>query len=206
LRRGAAKTCRAARRFRRELLDLCGIVWSRPVLRLINLPLRGGWDSDQGRRCWVCERRWRAPPPDIRTGSDQRHQLVPPRCPVLRPAAAGGVARQRRSNVGRGGNSLAEPDRHPIVWLDRPVHRRAAAGLSAALLAAVSASLISYATFIWNPTLVEPGAAVAFLGAWQAGANTSPLLVGRFGGRGGGRGPVAHRRGRDRPAAGRHVS
>jgi hypothetical protein len=28
--------------------------------------------------------------------------------------------------------------------------------------------LIGYATFIWNPTLVEPGAALAFLGAWQA--------------------------------------
>ena len=56
----------------------------------------------------------------------------------------------------------------PIAWWIARSIGGPAAGLAAALLAAASASLIGYATFIWNPTLVEPGAAVAFLGAWQA--------------------------------------
>jgi hypothetical protein len=56
----------------------------------------------------------------------------------------------------------------PIVWWMARSIGGTAAGLIAATLAAVSASLIGYATFIWNPTLLEPAAAVAFLGAWQA--------------------------------------
>jgi hypothetical protein len=56
----------------------------------------------------------------------------------------------------------------PICWWIARSIAGPAAGLTAALLAAVSASLIGFATFIWNPTPVEPGAAVAYLGTWQA--------------------------------------
>jgi hypothetical protein len=54
-----------------------------------------------------------------------------------------------------------------VWWMARSI-AGTPAGLAAALLAAVSASLIGYSTFIWNPTPVEPGAALAYLGAWQA--------------------------------------
>jgi len=37
-----------------------------------------------------------------------------------------------------------------------------------ALMAATSADLVFFSTFIWNPTFVEAGAALALLGAWQA--------------------------------------
>ena len=62
----------------------------------------------------------------------------------------------------------------PIVWWIARSVGGVAAGLMAAVLAAISASLIGYATFIWNPTLVEPAAAVAFLGAWEAWRTARP--------------------------------
>ena len=62
----------------------------------------------------------------------------------------------------------------PIVWWVARSIGGPAAGLTAALLAATSAALVSFATFIWNPTLVEPGAALALLGAWQAVRSSRP--------------------------------
>jgi hypothetical protein len=48
------------------------------------------------------------------------------------------------------------------------------AGLAAAYVAAVSAALIYLSTFVWNPTLLEPGAAVALLGMWEAWRSRDP--------------------------------
>jgi 4-amino-4-deoxy-L-arabinose transferase-like glycosyltransferase len=56
----------------------------------------------------------------------------------------------------------------PMVWWICRSIGGVAAGLVAALLAATSADLVFFSSFIWNPTFIEPFAALAFLGAWQA--------------------------------------
>jgi uncharacterized membrane protein len=55
----------------------------------------------------------------------------------------------------------------PMVWWTARSIGGMPAGLAAALLAAVSPSLINYSTFLWNPVLVETGTALACLGAWR---------------------------------------
>ena len=62
----------------------------------------------------------------------------------------------------------------PLVWWTARSMGGTAAGLAAALLAAVSPSLIDYSTFIWNPVLLEIGSAVAVFGAWQAWSTRQP--------------------------------
>ena len=62
----------------------------------------------------------------------------------------------------------------PLVWWTARSIGGTSAGLAAALLAAVSPSLIDYSTFIWNPVLVEFGVALACFGAWQAWSTSGP--------------------------------
>jgi predicted membrane-bound mannosyltransferase len=62
----------------------------------------------------------------------------------------------------------------PMVWWTARSIGGMPAGLAAALLAAVSPSLINYSTFLWNPVLVETGTALACLGAWQAWRTRQP--------------------------------
>ncbi|MGA2512227.1 MAG: hypothetical protein ABSG37_01220 [Candidatus Limnocylindrales bacterium] len=151
----------------RELACLGAILALAAALRFVNLPARGGWDSDQGTSMLDLHRA-------ISTGQ------LPTFGPLsslltfhhgalyydlLLPAAWLGSGDPTWVVAEIALLSLLVV---PIVWWIARSIGGPAAGLTAALLAAVSASLIGYATFIWNPTLVEPGAAVAFLGAWQA--------------------------------------
>ena len=65
----------------------------------------------------------------------------------------------------------------PMVWWVARSIGGPAAGLSAGLLAATSGGLVGFSTFIWNPTLIEPGAALALLGAWQASSTRNPAWL-----------------------------
>ena len=67
----------------------------------------------------------------------------------------------------------------PAVWWVARSIGGPAAGLVAGFLAATSQGLVFFSSFIWNPTLVEPGSALALLGAWQAWTSRRPgwLLV-----------------------------
>jgi 4-amino-4-deoxy-L-arabinose transferase-like glycosyltransferase len=158
-----------------ELGCLAVIVLTGAVLRLVNLAARGGWDSDQALDMMA-----------LRTAVNSG-QL-----PALGPQAswAGGTFHHGALFydmfipaywLGNGDptavvfeTALAGLIVVPIVWWIARSIGGTAAGLTAALLAAVSASLIGFSTFIWNPTPVEPGAALAFLGAWQAWRTRRP--------------------------------
>jgi hypothetical protein len=139
------------------------------VLRLVSLPVRGGWDSDQGTEMLALRSALASGhlptfgPEAISVASSFHHGAL--YYDLLLPAAwlGGGDPTWVVGEI-----ALLSLIVVPIVWWIARSIAGPAAGLTAALLAAASASLIGYATFIWNPTLVEPGAAVAFLGAWQA--------------------------------------
>jgi hypothetical protein len=139
------------------------------VLRLVSLPVRGGWDSDQGTEMLALRSALASGhlptlgPEAISVTSSFHHGAL--YYDLLLPAAwlGGGDPTWVVGEI-----ALLSLLVVPIVWWIARSIAGPAAGLTAALLAAASASLIGYATFIWNPTLVEPGAAVAFLGAWQA--------------------------------------
>ena len=160
---------------RSEALCLAGVVLLGALLRLVNLPLRGGWDSDQGTEMLGL-----------------RAALESGRLPTFGPAA---ISVQTPFHHGALYYDLLLPAAWlgngdptwvvgeiallsliviPIVWWVARSIGGPAAGLTAALLAATSAALVSFATFIWNPTLVEPGAALALLGAWQAVRSSRP--------------------------------
>jgi hypothetical protein len=153
----------------RELACLTAIVAAAAAFRLVNLPVRGGWDSDQGTEMLALRAAVASGhlptfgPEAISVGATFHHGAL--YYDLLLPATW----------LGNGDPTFVVAEIAllsllvvPIVWWIARSIGGPAAGLTAALLAAVSASLIGYSTFIWNPTLVEPGAAIAFLGAWQA--------------------------------------
>jgi 4-amino-4-deoxy-L-arabinose transferase-like glycosyltransferase len=146
---------------------LAAIVLAGAVLRFANLPARGGWDSDQAT-----------------TMVDLHTALSTGQLPTFGPLSSimtfhhGALYYDLILPAAWLGNgdpvwvvaeiALLSLLVIPIVWWIARTIGGVAAGLTAALVAASSASLIGYATFIWNPTVIEPAAAVAFLGAWQA--------------------------------------
>jgi hypothetical protein len=152
-----------------ELGALAGILAVGAVARFANLAARGGWDADQAVEMAALRQALSGGglptfgPEAISVGASFHHGAL--YYDLLLPAAW----------LGNGDPTFVVAEIAllslvviPIVWWLGRTMAGPAAGLIAALLAALSASLIGYATFIWNPTLVEPGAAVAFLGAWQA--------------------------------------
>lgn len=153
----------------REMACLVAIVLGAAALRLANLPARGGWDSDQGTEMLALRSALTTgqlptfgPPASIGSGAFHHGALY---YDLLLPAAW----------LGNGDPAFVVGEIAllgllvvPMTWWIARSIGGTAAGLSAALLAAVSASLIDYSTAIWNPTLVDPGAALAYLGAWQA--------------------------------------
>ena len=159
----------------RELGCLAAILAVAAAARFANLPARGGWDSDQGTEMLALRNAISGGglptfgPLAISVGGNFHHGAL--YYDLLLPAAW----------LGNGDPTFVVAEIAllsllvvPIVWWIARSISGTAAGLMAAILAAVSASLIGYATFIWNPTLVEPAAAVAFLGAWQAWRTTRP--------------------------------
>jgi hypothetical protein len=159
----------------RELACLTAIVAMAAAVRLVNLPVRGGWDSDQATEMLAL-----------------RNAVTTGQLPTFGPAASaiGGAFHHGAlyydlllpaTWLGNGDPTFVVAEIAllsllvvPIVWWIARSISGPVAGLTAALLAALSASLIGYSTFIWNPTLVEPGAAIAFLGAWQAWRTRRP--------------------------------
>ena len=151
----------------RETACLAAIVLAGAVLRFANLPARGGWDSDQAT-----------------TMVDLHTALSTGQLPTFGPLSSimtfhhGALYYDLILPAAWLGNgdpvwvvaeiALLSLLVIPIVWWIARTIGGVAAGLTAALVAASSASLIGYATFIWNPTVIEPAAAAAFLGAWQA--------------------------------------
>ncbi len=159
----------------RELACLAAILAVAAAARFANLPARGGWDSDQGTEMLALRNAISGGglptfgPLAISVGGTFHHGAL--YYDLLLPAAW----------LGNGDPTFVVAEIAllsllvvPIVWWIARSISGTAAGLMAAMLAAVSASLIGYATFIWNPTLVEPAAAVAFLGAWQAWRTARP--------------------------------
>jgi hypothetical protein len=152
-----------------ELAALIAIFLTGAALRLVNLPVRGGWDSDQGtemlamRAALAAGRLPTFGPAAISVSSSFHHGAL--YYDILLPAAW----------LGNGDPTWVVAEIAllsliviPITWWIARSIAGPAAGLTTAFLAAISAALVGYATFIWNPDLVQPGAAVAFLGAWQA--------------------------------------
>lgn len=159
----------------RELGCLAAILAVAAAARFANLPARGGWDSDQGTEMIALRNAINGGglptfgPLAISIGGTFHHGAL--YYDLLLPAAW----------LGNGDPTFVVAEIAllsllvvPIVWWIARSVGGTAAGLMAAVLTAVSASLISYATFIWNPTLVEPAAAVAFLGAWEAWRTARP--------------------------------
>jgi hypothetical protein len=169
---GRAAVASAAGRLRASVAELAGlgsILVLGAILRLAGLPVRGGWDSDQGTEMLALRSALSAGrlptfgPEAISVSSSFHHGAL--YYDLLLPAAWLGNGDPTWVTAELALLSLIVI---PIVWWIARCISGSVAGLTAALLAAVSAGLIGYATLIWNPSLVEPGAAVAFLGAWQA--------------------------------------
>jgi hypothetical protein len=155
-----------------EWLELAGLAFNLAIAalaRFVALPTRGGWDSDQGTEMLAL-----------------RHALQTGRLPTFGPEAISVATPFHHGALyydlllpaawlGNGDPTWVVAEIAllsllviPACWWMARTIGGPAAGFAAAFLAATSASLIGYATFIWNPTLVDPAAAVAFLGAWQA--------------------------------------
>jgi 4-amino-4-deoxy-L-arabinose transferase-like glycosyltransferase len=153
----------------RELACLVGVVILGALLRFANLPVRGGWDSDQGTEMLALRdaiSNGRLPtfgPTAISVATPFHHGAL--YYDLLLPAAWLGNG-DPTWVVGE--IALLSLLVIPVTWWIARSIGGVPAGLIAAMLAATSAALVGYATFIWNPTLVEPGAALALLGAWQA--------------------------------------
>ena len=152
---------------RRELGWLGAIILVAAILRFVDLPARGGWDLDQATSM-----------------EDLQHAIQTLQLPTFGPLSSlltfhhGALYYDLLLPADWLGNgdptwivaeiALLSLILIPGVWWIARTIGGAAAGLTAAFLAAISAGMIGYATFIWNPTMIEPGAAIAYLGAWQA--------------------------------------
>ena len=150
-----------------EMGWLGAIVLLAAVLRFIDLPARGGWDSDQATSMFDLERALASgrlptfgPLSSLMTF---HHGAL--YYDLLLPSAwlGGGDPTWVVGEI-----ALLSLIVIPAVWWMARSIAGPAAGLTAGFLAAISASMIGYATFIWNPTMIEPGAAIAYAGAWQA--------------------------------------
>lgn len=62
----------------------------------------------------------------------------------------------------------------PILWWVARSMAGRSAGLITALLTATLVSTVNFSTFIWNPSMVEVGSAIALLGMWQAWHSRRP--------------------------------
>ena len=158
---------------RAELLGFLTILAAAALLRFANLGARGGWDSDQGNQMlgvWTALKTGHLPQvgPLSSIGTFHHGALT---YDLWLPAAwlGNGDPTFVVAETALGGLLVVAL----VWWTARTIGGRSA-GLIAALLTAVSASLIGYSTFVWNPTLIEPGAALAVFATWQAWRKRDP--------------------------------
>jgi hypothetical protein len=159
-----------------EALGLAFIVLVAAYLRLNNLQAGADWDSDQGGLMLALR-------DALHSGSlPQLGMLASPGTfhhgalylDLMLPAAWLGNGDPTPVLFETALTSLAVV---PMVWWVARSIAGTAAGLAAALLAATSGGLVFFSGFIWNPTVMEPGAALALLGAWQAWSGRKPAWL-----------------------------
>jgi 4-amino-4-deoxy-L-arabinose transferase-like glycosyltransferase len=172
-----------ARRFRTlwvghpiEAPLLTGILLLGAADRFVNLPARGPWDTDQGVEVgaiWQAVVTRQLPAlgsPAFTTGGGQFHHgaLF---YQLMMPAAwlGNGDPTVLVFLIALFGLATV-----PMVWWVARSIGGVPSGLAAALLAAVAPSLIDYSTWIENPVLLQFGAALAMLGAWEAWHTRQP--------------------------------
>ena len=152
---------------RRDALILAGILLVAAAFRLVNLPVRGEFDDDQGAHM-LAMLQW------VRDGT----------VPLLGPTSSLGEAHHGVVYYWLLAPSAFLTDADPIaatltlavigivgvaaVWSLGRIIGGPLAGHASGLLAAVSPTAVAASIFIWNPNLVMPGAAIASTGAWQA--------------------------------------
>lgn len=152
---------------RRDQLIVAGILVLAVILRFANLPGRGEWDDDQGKElldvmAWVRDGHIPLLGPMSSVGNVHHgvvfYLLLAPGAFLTdnNPVAALAVL----ALIGVGGVAAT-------WWLGRTVGGPLA-GHVAGLLMAVSPSAIDASTFVWNPNIVAPGAAVAVAAGWHA--------------------------------------
>jgi 4-amino-4-deoxy-L-arabinose transferase-like glycosyltransferase len=168
-----------------EAIGIAAIMLVAAFLRFRMVPSGGAWDSDQGAQMlalWTAIHTGTIPqlgPPAIvaSTGTFHHGALY---YDLMLPGAwlGGGDPSWVVLEIAVGSLMVV-----PMVWWVARSIAGPSAGLAAALLAATSGGLIWFSAFIWNPTLVEPGAALALLGAWQAWSSrrSAWLLVAAIG-------------------------
>lgn len=143
--------------------------------RFVNLPARGIWDMDQGFELgaiWNAVQTRQLPTfgsPAYTTGPVFHHGALFYDIMIPISWATHGNPTAVITAIALFGFAVV-----PLVWWTARGMGGTSAGLAAALLAAVSPSLIENSTFIWNPVLVEPGVALACFGAWQAWKTRGP--------------------------------
>jgi 4-amino-4-deoxy-L-arabinose transferase-like glycosyltransferase len=143
--------------------------------RFVNLPARGTWDMDQGYELgaiWNAVLTRQLPTfgsPAYTIGPTFHHGALFYDLMIPISWASHGNPTAIVTEIALFGLMVV-----PLVWWTARSMGGTAAGLAAALLAAVSPSLIENSTFIWNPVLVEPGVAIACFGAWQAWHTRQP--------------------------------
>lgn len=159
-----------------ELVCLVAVLLVAACLRLIDLQLRADWDSDQGSEMlalWNALHSGTIPQlgPIASTGTFHHGALY---YDLMLPGAwlGGGAPTYVLLEIALGGLLVV-----PMVWWVARSIGGPAAGLAAAVLAASSGGMVAFSTFIWNPTLIEPGAALALLGAWQAWSTRNPAWL-----------------------------
>jgi 4-amino-4-deoxy-L-arabinose transferase-like glycosyltransferase len=160
----------------REAIGLAAVLLVAAFLRLNNLQSRADWDSDQGSEMlaiWNALHSGTIPQlgPLASTGTFHHGALY---YDLMLPGAwlGGGAPTGVLIETALAGLMIV-----PMVWWVARSIGGPAAGLSAGLLAATSGGLVGFSTFIWNPTLIEPGAALALLGAWQAWSTRNPAWL-----------------------------
>ena len=160
---------------RRELACIVAITVAAAVLRFAHVATGGPWDSDQGTELlalWTAMTTGQLPlfgPAATSLGSTFHHGAL--YYDLLMPAVwiSHGDPRAVLAEIAAV-NTLAVP---MLWWVARSIGGRAT-GMIVAVMAATSADLVFFSTFIWNPTFIETGAALGVLGAWEAWRSRNP--------------------------------
>jgi len=159
----------------REWVGLVAVLLLASADRFVNLPARGIWDSDQGFEMgaiWNAVQTRQLPTfgsPAFTTGPTFHHGALFYDLMIPLSWLSHGNPVAIVAEIALFGLATV-----PLVWWTARSIGGPAAGLATALLAAVSPSFIANSTFIWNPVLVEPGTALACLGAWLAWKTGQP--------------------------------